>query len=180
MHRISLITSLCLLALAGCGDKTASPTTEPASKAATVTAAKNDDCASRPPESAADYQAKLTTFKSAPGFTPSFTQGQLLDDEQEIAITVGEADVGDGLGYEISYLANCSVFPFHSGNLYKQPDGRWTGTVQTGTGSDIPDGTPAFIAVMSTALIRNPDGGLPKAATTTVGEYAVRINNPKR
>ncbi|MES2682757.1 MAG: hypothetical protein V4650_04500 [Pseudomonadota bacterium] len=174
MFRIACL-SLTLLALAACGDQTADPVADPA-----ATVAKSEACATRPPESAADYQAKLTTFKSEAGFAPGFTQGQLLDDEQEIAITVSEAGFDDGLGYEISYLANCAVFHYHAGNLYQQPDGRWTGTVQTGTGSDIPDGTPAFIAVIRTALLPNPDGGLPKAKTTVVGEYAVRINNPKR
>lgn len=168
----SLVTAL-LLAACGGGNT-------PASHGAPALAKADDACAARPPESAADYQAKLTTFKSAAGFAPSFTQGQVLDDEQEIAITVSEPSFSDGLGYEIAYLAGCSVFHYHAGNLYPQPDGRWTGTVHTGTGSDIADGTPAFIAVIRTTLLPNPDGGLPKAQTTTVGEYAVRINNPKR
>lgn len=175
MSRHLLVTSLTALLLAACGGSNT-----PSSSAAVATAKTDDACATRPPESAADYQAKLSTFKSAPGFAPGFAQGQVLDDGQEIAITVSEAGFDDGLGYEISYLANCAVFNYHAGNLYKQPDGRWTGTVQTGTGSDIPDGTHAFIAVIRTALIPNPDGGLPKAKASTVGEYAVRINNPKR
>ena len=176
MPRSLAIIPLAALLLAACGGGNT-----PSAPNAPAPVAKTDDaCASRPPESAADYQAKLTTFKSSAGFAPSFSQGQALNDEQEIAITVSEAGFDDGLGYEISYLANCAVFNYHAGNLYKQPDGRWTGTVQTGTGSDIPDGTPAFIAVLRTALIPNPEGGLPKAKTTTVGEYAVRINNPKR
>lgn len=176
MHRLSLITSLCLFSLAACGDKT--PTTAAAPAAAA--AAKGDACASRPPESAADHQAKLTTFKSAAGFTPSFTQGQVLDDDQEIAITVSEPDFNDTLGYEIYYLADCAAFGYFSGNFYKQGDGRWSATVQTGTGSDIPDGTPAFIAVSRSQLIRSADGGMPSVKNTVVGEYAVRINNPKR
>ena len=173
MSRTLAITSLAALLLAACGNSH--------NAATPAAAAKTDDaCASRPPESAADYQSKLGLFRSSEGFAPSFTQGQVLDDGQEIAITVSEAGFDDGLGYEISYLAGCAVFNYHAGNLYKQADGRWTGTVQTGTGSDIPDGTPAFIAVIRTALLPNPDGGLPKAKVTTVGEYAVRINNPKR
>ena len=176
LSRTLALTSLAALLLAACGNSNA-----PSAPSAPAAVAKADDaCAARPPESAADYQAKLTTFKSAEGFAPSFTQGQVLDDEQEIAITVSEPGFDDGLGYEISYLANCAVFNYHAGNLYQQADGRWTSTVQTGTGSDIPDGTPAFIAVLRTALIPNPDGGMPKARTTVVGEYAVRINNPKR
>jgi len=174
MSRCLLFTSLTALLLAACGGDT------PSSASAPLVAKAEDACASRPPESAADYQAKLTTFKSAAGFAPSFTQGQVLDDEQEIAITVSEPGFEDGLGYEISYLKDCSVFGYSTANLYKQGDGRWTAMLHTGTGSDIPDGTPAFIAVIRTALIPNPDGGLPKAKNTTVGEYAVRINNPKR
>ena len=170
------ITSFAALLLAACGGGDT-----PSNTVTSAATAKVDDaCASRPPESAADYQAKLTTFKSAEGFAPSFTQGQVLDDEQEIAITVSEPDFDDGLGYEISYLKDCSVFGYSTANLYKQSDGRWTATLHTGTGSDIPDGTPAFIAVIRTELIRNPEGGLPTAKNTTVGEYAVRINNPKR
>lgn len=174
MSRTFAVTSLTALLLVACGGGNTPPSTP------TAVAKVDDACASRPPESAADYQTKLSIFQSAAGFAPSFTQGQVLDDGQEIAITVSEADFNDGLGYEISYLAHCAVFNYHAGNLYKQPDGRWTGTVQTGTGADIPDGTPAFIAVIRTALLPNPDGGLPKAKVTTVGEYAVRINNPKR
>lgn len=175
MSRTLVTASLAALLLAACGGGNT-----PASTSAAAVTKADDACAARPPESAADYQAKLVTFRSGEGFAPSFSQGQVLDDGQEIAITVSEAGFDDGLGYEISYLANCAVFNYHAGNLYKQADGRWTGTVQTGTGSDIPDGTPAFIAVLRTALLPNPEGGLPKAKVTTVGEYAVRINNPKR
>lgn len=176
MSRPLFVTSFAALLLAACGNSNT-----PSAPSAPSAVAKTDEaCAARPPESAADYQARLSAFNSAEGFAPSFTQGQVLDDGQEIAITVSEAGFSDGLGYEISYLAHCAVFNYHNGNLVQQADGRWTGTVQTGTGADIPDGTPAFIAVIRTTLIPNPDGGLPKAKLTTVGEYAVRINNPKR
>jgi hypothetical protein len=172
MFRTPLLAGFCLplLALVACGDGTAE----------SPTAAKNDACLGRPADSVADYRQKLSRFVSAPGFAPSFKQGEVLDDEQPIAITVSEPGFGDGLGYRISYLANCSVYEFHSGNLYPQPDGHWTGTLQTGTGADIPDGTPAFIEIVRTRLLPSEGMSLPKAVTSTVGEYAVRINPPRR
>lgn len=175
MSRTLVVTSLTALLIAACGGGTT-----PSAASAQATAKASDACANRPPESAADYQAKLSTFKSAAGFAPSFTQGQVLNDGEEIAITVSEAGFSDNLGFDAFYLGDCTVHVITTGNFYRQPDGRWTTPMPTGTGSDIPDGTPAFIAVMRHQLLPSATGGMPSLKSTVVGEYAVRINNPKR
>lgn len=160
--------------LSACGDTPAG-----ADSTSTAAAKTADACANRPANVVEAYRAKLDVFENDPGFAVNFTQGQVLNDEDEIAVTVSEANFNDGLGYQSYYLSGCSAHLFHDGNLYNQGDGRWTTTMQTGTGSDIPDGTLAYIEVRRTRLTSSPDGGLPKATVTTVGRYSVRINNPK-
>jgi len=171
---LGFVTSLLL---AACGKPVDAPGPAPA---AATAATKSDDCAGQPPDVVADYQRRLTAFTASPGFALAVTPQQVFDDGAELVLTVTEPDFDDGLGFETYHLSGCAVFPMSAGNFYEKGSGRWTMLLSTGTGSDVPDGHPASLRVLRTKLVPNPDGGLPRAETTVVGEYAIRINNPKR
>jgi hypothetical protein len=102
-----------------------------------------------------------------------------MNDQDTLTLQVSDASVDAGLNYQLYYLKNCGAFNIHGAGFTRGANGQFTATLRTGAMADIPDGTPAFLEVTNTVLLPASDGGLPKGQTTTVGEYRIRINQPK-
>lgn len=172
------LLSLCVALLCAC-----KPSAEPAADASPkAVAAKADDsaCANRAPSTVAEYERLKDIFFSAPGLTPGFEKGALFNNQQPFTLTY-DGSAGEGLSYQLYWLADCAVFPASGGNINAEGGSSvFSGTLSTSTaGSEIADGTPAILEITAIKLLPSEGMTLPKAVQTKVGEYLIRINPPK-
>lgn len=145
----------------------------------------NSRCKLIPPDSMTEYLRVHDVFFSAPGVTVPFKAGDLLKDQQTIAVEY-KAPKDATLSYEIGWLGDCGVHVTSSISLVEdvRGSGHWSGIVYTSTaGAEISDGTPAVLTLTQTVSEPKAKGAsmfdLPKVKNSKVGEYTIRINPPK-
>lgn len=184
-HRTKLLLTALVLTegLSACGMGDA-PSGSPATPAAVAKAVgslmpdiSHDRCKLIPPEQVAEYQAAHDFFKGAEGLEPQFIQGQLFHDQEAIRFKWTHA-ASQPLGISVELLRNCTQATVHNSPLYEEPkgSGKLSTPLYTGhSGSRYPPGTPAVVRVTSTVV----DSQTMRGATTTVGEYTIRLEGPK-